>query len=101
MLDLLGQQRNIGLAKSFVLLLRVRQARGLQRLRDETRIRPPAEVLIREGVGDAEGLRERARHRPQARPTTQEQGAIDIKKNKTWFHEGAYGAKKCVRGLAK
>jgi hypothetical protein len=68
-----------------MLLRRVRQPRGLQRLRDEIRIGAAAEVLALERVGDPEGLIERARHGAQSGPAAQEQSPINIKENQRGF----------------
>ena len=93
MLNLLGKQRDVGLAKTVVLLERVGHSRLLQRLRHQVGVRAAAEMLAGKRVGDAEGLFEGARHGAKPGAAAQEQGAVDVKKDQCGFHfRGCLGA---------
>jgi hypothetical protein len=45
-------------------------------------------MLAGEGVRDAEGRLERARHRAQSRATAQQQRSVNVEQNQSWFHAG-------------
>ena len=74
MLNLLRQQRQVGVAEAVMVLRRVGQACLLQRLRHEEGIRAAAERLALERLGDAERRREGPRHGAQAGAPAQEVG---------------------------
>ena len=87
MLNLLGQQRQVGVAKAIDGCSGV-SGRPACVSAFETRyesVRPPNDSPLKR-VGDAEGLLERARHGAQPGAPAQQQGAVDIKQDQCRFH---------------